>query len=135
MIEPRPLAQHARQERLDGAVHGLDVEVEGEVPVGIGGVEHRAVMHEARRVEQHVDGPEPLRQRLDGGRVARVELDALGDARLLQPGHRRLVEVAGDHLGALARESDRRRPADAGARGRAEGELALEPIRHSCVLP
>src|SRR5204863_4136594 len=30
------LGQHAGQERLDRAVHGLDVEIEGEVPVGIG---------------------------------------------------------------------------------------------------
>ena len=135
MMEPLPLRQHARQERLDRAVHGLDVEVEGEVPVLVGAVEHRAVMHEARRVEQHVDRAQPLGLRLDGLGVARIELHALGDAGLLQLAERRLVDVAGDHLGAFARKGDGRGPADAGARRRAERELALETIGHASVLP
>src|SRR5262245_15523428 len=48
------LGQHARQERLDSAVDRLDVEVEGEVPILLRAVEHRAVMDEAGGVEQHI---------------------------------------------------------------------------------
>ena len=50
----RPL-EHARQEGADRPVHRLHVEVEGEIPVLLGAFEHRAVMHEAGAVEEHVD--------------------------------------------------------------------------------
>ena len=57
-IEPAAFLQHRRQERLDGAVHRLDVEVEGEVPVLLGAVEHAAVMHVAGAVDENVERAE-----------------------------------------------------------------------------
>ena len=50
----RPL-EHAGQEGADGAVHRLHVEVEGKIPVLLRAFQHRAVMHEAGAVEEHVD--------------------------------------------------------------------------------
>src|SRR5262249_9959032 len=100
-------------------------------PVRFRRVEHRAVVDEARGIEEYVDGAEPLGYRLDRGGVARIERNALGDARLLEAGHGSLVEIACHHPCPLAREGERRRPADASCRRRAEGELALEPIRHA----
>src|SRR5262249_13821246 len=126
--------QHAGQERLDGAVDRLDVEIEGEVPVLLGAVEHGAVVHEAGGIEQDIDGAEPLGLRLDGGGIARIELHALRHARRLQVGEGYLVDVAGDHAGALARERDRRGPADTRTRCRAEGELPFQTIGH-VLLP
>ena len=57
--------EHARQEGADRAVHRLHVEVEGEIPVLLAGVEHRAVMHEAGDVDQNVDRPDLGRIGLD----------------------------------------------------------------------
>ena len=126
-IEPLPLASMPGRNAWIVRCIDLTLRSKEKSQSALGAVEHRAVVHEARRVEQHVDRPDALGHRLDGGGVARIELHALGDARLLQAGERRLVDVAGDHPGALARERERRGPADAGARRRAERELALEP--------
>jgi hypothetical protein len=53
-IEPPPFCQHAGQEGLDHPEHAAHVEIEGEPPLLVGGVEHRAVMDEARAIEQHI---------------------------------------------------------------------------------
>ena len=75
--------QHARQERADGPVHRLDVEVEREIPVLVGAVQHGAVVHEAGGIEQDVGLADALGDGGDGGGVAHVEPCHLGDAFLL----------------------------------------------------
>ena len=80
-IEPAPFLQHGGQESLDGPVHRLDVEVEGKIPVVLGTIEHAALMHIARAVDQNVERAEffrdLLRQRLDRFGRAHVELEPL----------------------------------------------------------
>ena len=78
--------EHGRQEGADGAVHRLDVEVEGEIQVLVRAVQDRAVVHEAGGVEQDVDLADALGDGVDGGAVADVELCRLGDAFLLEVG-------------------------------------------------
>ena len=51
----RLLLQHAGQECPDRAVHRLDVEIEREVPVLFGALEHAAVVHIAGAVDEHVE--------------------------------------------------------------------------------
>jgi hypothetical protein len=48
MIDPVPFSSMPGQERLDRPEHAADIEVEGEAPLRIGGVEHAAVMDMAR---------------------------------------------------------------------------------------
>ena len=91
--------QHARQEGADRAVHRLDVEVEGKIPVLLGAFEHRAVMHEAGAVEEHVDLADRGRELLHRRRVEHVR--ALRSRADLQPVELRRVDVGGDHLRAL----------------------------------
>ena len=44
---------------------GLDVQIEGELPLIVGAVEHGVVMDEARAVEENIDGPDTRRELLD----------------------------------------------------------------------
>ena len=54
----RLLLQHAGQECPDRAMHRLDVEIEREVPVLFGALEHAAVVHIAGAVDEHVERAE-----------------------------------------------------------------------------
>src|SRR5262245_28982700 len=74
--------QHRRQERSDGPVHGLDVEVERKIPVLLRTVQDGAVVHEARCVEQDIDLANALGEGVDVSRAAHVEPCRLGDAFL-----------------------------------------------------
>src|SRR5262245_23237465 len=46
--------QHGGEERLDDAVHGFHVEVEGKIPILLRAFEHRALVHIARYIGDHV---------------------------------------------------------------------------------
>ena len=128
----RPLVEHAGQKSLDGPVHGLDVQVHGEIPVGVGAFEHRAVVHEAGAVEQDVDRTDLPSKRIDGiGRadVQRMEVGAR------EPFELALVEIGGDDRGALCQKRFSGRSADPLPRRRQEGDLALQPSRHARSSP
>jgi hypothetical protein len=47
---------HSGEEGAGGPVHGLDVEIEGEVPVLLGAIEDGALVDKACAVEEDVDG-------------------------------------------------------------------------------
>ena len=49
-------------------------------------------------------------------------------------GEAALVDVGGEHGGALARESDRAGAADAGGGGGDKGALALQAVGHGLLL-
>ena len=103
-MEPPALLQHARQQRLDRAVHGLDVEVEGEVPILVGAFENRALMHEAGRIDENVERPGPSGDELP----RRIRVRSTSSAALLrplQPFELRDIEIRRPDLGAFARES------------------------------
>ena len=129
-IDPPPFRQHRRQERLDRAVHRLDVQIEGELPVLVGAFEHRAVRHIARGIEQDVHAADLLGRCLHRRRVEHIEPQGLCHAVLLQRRQSGLIDVRGDHASAFARERQRARLADTRRRRRAERRLALEPSRH-----
>ena len=72
-----PLGQHARQERLDRAMHRLDVEIKREVPVLVAAIEDGTVMHKARRIDQNVDRADLLGKRIHGPVRQNIEFAAL----------------------------------------------------------
>ena len=98
------LFQHCRQERLDHAVHRLDVEIERKIPVLVGAVEHGALVHVACAIDQYIERAERAsissRKRIDSACDEHVELAQLG-VQALQLGR---IEVGRDHLGALGGE-------------------------------
>src|SRR5271154_1029828 len=57
--------QHAGEGGADHPVHGCDIEIETERPVRRRAVEDRAVVHEARAVEEHVRGEAAAEQGRD----------------------------------------------------------------------
>ena len=90
-------------------------------------VQHRAVVHVAGRVHQHVDRPDLLAHLLDqrvhvGGR-AHIEL---GERRLLQAFELLHVEVGRDHLRAFGDEAFRDRAPDPLPRRRHQRDLAFQ---------
>ena len=120
--------QHARQERADRAVHRLDVEVERKIPVFVGAIQHRAVMHEARGIEQDVGLAGALGHGGDRCAVARIELCHLGDTFALEGFELGLVDVGGEYRRAFARKSHRAGAADSDGGGGDEGALALQAV-------
>jgi hypothetical protein len=140
-----PAGQHAGQERADGAVHGLGVQVEGEVPVFLAALEDGARVHDAGAIEQAieravlglellrecghgcgVEDVQPGRVQRDGGR----QRGGIGG----QLGQAGLVHVGGPHLGALARQHQGRRPADAVGGGGDQDAFAQRTLTHVRVL-
>ena len=77
--------QHRRQERLDGAVHGFDVEIERKIPILVAAIEHRTVGDITGAVDQNIERAEfagdRLRQRVDIVLGANIELVALARPR------------------------------------------------------
>jgi hypothetical protein len=124
-----------RQERLDRAVHRLDVEVEGKIPVVVRALEHRALVHVAGDIGEHVEPAEllgdGLGQRLDRRGGAHVERKASGG---LEPLELFLIHIGRDHLGALGDESLGDGAADALSRRGNERDLALQSSGH-CRSP
>src|ERR1700722_13603747 len=90
--------QHARQERLNGAVYRLDVHAGGEVPIGLRAVEDGAVMDKSGTVEEDVDGPDASCEGANG--VGGADIERLQFAR--QSFEFRGVEVSRNDAAALA---------------------------------
>src|SRR6185369_6185410 len=113
--------EHSRQEGPDGAVHGLHVEVEGEVPVFLGALEHRAVMDKARAVEKDIDGPDARGESLHGRGGAYVERQQIAG----EPFQFGWIKVGRHYMATFARESLRRGAADAGPGGSDQSSFIL----------
>ena len=86
------------------------------------------MVHEAGRVEQDVDLADALGEGVDVGGVANVEPCRLGDAFLGQRSDALLIDVGGDHGGALARECDGAGASDARRCCGDDGALSLEAV-------
>ena len=82
MMLPPPAREHAGQRRLDRPQLRAHVEGEGELEVGVAGVEDAAVVDDAGAVEQDVDARQRREQRADRGAVEDVEA---GDAERATP--------------------------------------------------
>lgn len=83
-------------------------------------------MHEARAIEQHVDGADRIGERVDRRAVAHVE-----HARIERAVAQRVdADVRRDHARTLAREPLGRRAADALRGGRDERRLASQSCFH-----
>src|SRR5215467_13146684 len=125
------LRQHPRQECLDRPVHRLDVEVERKSPVLLAALEHAAMVHVAGAVDQDVEGAmlrgDGLRQRIDRGGGAHVELEALFG---LEPVELLLLDIGRDHARALGGKSRGDGAADALSGRSHERELALQSSGH-----
>src|SRR5712691_192809 len=124
------LLDHARQKGADRAVHRFHVEVEGEVPIGLRAFEHGAVVHVARAVREHIDRADARRELFDLGRVAHVELLALGALQIFYLGG---IEIGRDDFAAFAHEGLRDGPPDSLAGGGYEADFSLQTIRHGSV--
>src|SRR5580658_5409963 len=57
-INDAPLSsvQHGWQKSTAGSIHGLDIQIEREIPIFFFTIENAAVMNIARAVEQDIDG-------------------------------------------------------------------------------
>ena len=95
----------------------LDVEVEREIPVGVGAFEHGAVVDEAGAVEQDVDRADLPRQRVDG--LGRADVERVGSAPS-RPASLPLSRSVAITRRALGQEGFRRGAADALPRRRQE---------------
>src|SRR5690606_13986566 len=80
------------QERLDRAMHRLDVQVEREVPVLLSAFEDAAVMHIAGNINENVDLADLLCERIDGTRREDVQLRFLCPCQAVEL---RAVDVCG----------------------------------------
>ena len=67
--------QHARQRRLDHPPHRPDIKIERKVPFRVCRIQHRAMMHEARAVEQDV-GLRLGNTLFDRGAVAHIQYES-----------------------------------------------------------
>src|SRR5262249_46848211 len=118
---------NAREECLDHSMHRFHVEIEGEVPILLGAVEHAAMMHVAGAVDEHVEraelGCRLLRERLDRRGRAYVELAAL---YALDAFKFRLFQIGAVPAGPLGRKRFGDGPADPLSRRRDERELVLQ---------
>ncbi len=133
LVLPRFLCplEHARQERLDSAVHGLHVEIEREIPIFLAGGQHRSVMHKSGDVDEDVDLPDLRRISLHRLGRQHVELRLLGPRQPVQPVARNVGCVNG---GALGDECLGDRPAYPLRRRRYDRDLALQSASHVFLL-
>ena len=106
----------------------FDVEVERKIPVLVRAFQHRAVMHEAGRVEQDVGLAGALGYRVHRRAVARIELCHLGNAFLGEQRQFLFVDVGGKDGGAFARKGQRAGAADAHCGGGDECAFALQAV-------
>ena len=87
MIEPPPCFSIAGTNARNDAMHRLDIEVEGEIPVLLRTFQHAALMHEAGAVGENVGRAEfpddVLGERIDLCGRAHVEL--ANSSRLFSP--------------------------------------------------
>jgi hypothetical protein len=118
---------HCGDEGAASSIHRLHVKVEGEIPIGFGAIENRALMNEAGAVEENVDGAEFGGESVYGVDVADVEF--AGFDRRVSGGEffeEVFVDVGGEYLGAFAREGGSGGGADALARGGDQCGFSLE---------
>src|SRR5262249_57894342 len=103
------------------------VEIEQEVPVLLGTVEHAAVVDVSGAVHEHIEGAELgsnlIGKRLDGCGRAHIELATLESFEPLQFF---VVHIGGDHTSALRRENLCNGAADSLSRGSDERKLVLQ---------
>ena len=114
---------------LGAEEHALHVHPEDRVPIGLGGLGHRALDAEAGIAQQHVDPPEAVGDRAHGGGDLGLRPDIGGD-RHARPGERggdrlgrRRVAVEAGDGGALLGAEQRRGAADAGPRAGDDDDL------------
>ena len=105
----RPALQHPGQERPHRAEHRPAVQLEGERPFRLGGIQQGALVHEAGTVEQDVDRAGALPGDRRG--IQHVEALACGCGRSQPPASR--LHVGGDDRGAGGGERQRGGTADA----------------------
>ncbi len=132
------IGNKVRQEGLGQDEHRGYVDVEARLPIGERGVFQHPLMHPAGAVVEHIDvgvgGCGGFQRRMighvdDDGLVTGIGIEAAQRLPERRDCHR--VAVGGDNPGALARESQGRRPADAGGRGSHECNFPLEPAQCS----
>jgi hypothetical protein len=113
-------------------MHRLDVEIEREVPILVGTIEHGAVMHEARAIHQDVRAAEvPFnvpRQGLDSGMGTNVERPRpFGcETRKLSG-----LEIGGDDMCAFRGKRFGDGTSNALSGGSDDGNLALQTMSHA----
>ena len=134
MIEPPPFFQHCGQERLDGAMHGFDVEVEREVPVLLRTFQHRALVHIAGNVGEHIECAEFLVDRSGKGidRCARqhVELGGFCGFQAVKLVSR---DIGRDDARAFSDEGLGDRAADTLASGGDQRQLSFQSVAHGNI--
>ncbi len=103
------LFQHAWQEGAARAVHGLGIEIEGEIPVLFLAIENGAGMNETGAVEQNIRMADIGSKSLHTIAIQHVQNPRF---RTFQGRERLLVDISGDDARAERYESLRRRTAD-----------------------
>ena len=125
MIVAAAARQHARQERLHGAEHRPAVQVEGERPVGLAGIQQSALMNHAGAVEQNVDRTGVSRGAVDRGGIEHVQAQC-PDLVRFQTAKLRRIHIGGDDLSSGGGECLSGRPPNALAGRRYEGCLTRQ---------
>ena len=121
--------EHARKGRPDGAKHGLDVEVKGEVPFVVGGVQYGAVVDEARAVEKDIR-LRVVDRCLDTCRVAGIDKAGF-DVRVIRTRQIfkcRFADIGRNDVRTLVRHSDSTGAANALTGGCNQGALPRKPL-------
>src|SRR5580658_5573881 len=126
------LLQHRRQECLDHAMHGFDVQIERKIPILIRAIEDRALVHVAGAIDQDIERAEFARnvcgERIDIVLRAHVELEGfLG----LEPVKLVVGDVSRDDGGTLLDESFGDGAANALAGGGHQRDFILQSITHA----
>jgi hypothetical protein len=126
-----PPFHHPRQERPQHAMDRSDVEIERERPVGLVAVEHRAVLHKARTIDEDVGRTirlhHLLRERIHSGSRAHIELVSPGRGETVQLAG---IEIGRDYRRALGSVGLADGPADPLSRGGDDRDLAVQSIGH-----
>ena len=122
--------QHAGHHGLDHPKLRPHIELKGEVPIGVGGFEHRAVVHKARAVEQDVNRRQGRHLARDGGFVEHIQGGGVHAGHALVALQQGGVDVGGPHRGTLAGHGQCSGFADALTGSGDEGGFSLEALAH-----
>src|SRR5581483_2524068 len=104
----------------------FDIEVVSEIQVLFRALEHRAVMHEARTIEEHVDDARERDGSLYAGCVPHVQTTGLDPGMLLQRRELLSIDVRCDDARARCGECQRGRTPYSLRCGSDERRLALQ---------
>ena len=126
--------QHAGHHGLDHPKLRPHIELKGEVPIGVCGFEHRAVVHKARAVEQDVDGRQGRHLARDGRFIEHIQGGGVHTRHALVALQQGGVDVGGPDSGALAGHGQRSGFANALAGSGDEGGFSLEALAHGGVI-